>query len=924
MIDLRELDQVRYRFTELGQTLHQISEQNTDLINQTVGDLREGFEQFIEEIFKNPALQQIRNQVEGASRAVDQTVGAVSQISNVSDQKLQQFNGTINQASAGIKDFSEKFKRGTSTYITERDRQINVAAVKVDIQQVGPQKPPPTLMQREIGAVKSKARSFWSGTLKMPSVGQVLGGSIMMMSYGFMYQDRIRAEAGEVRDILVSAFEDGVKGSVRKATQYVSSLQETLQKYFGIARAEVQNTLSVLVEGGLKTDEWRKVVDEKLGLVGSSTLSLTLGLDKLINVAGGTSAKQMVTYMGDYGKSVDEARESVYKMVMLGRQSGIGTEQFMKNIETASDSLKTLGYDIDDVIDTAVVLQDKFENMGVPRQFAGRQAAMGLSQAAQGISNMKDEWKVFLGEKMGYGKGLEAKQGMMDAFDRVLRGDQRDELTSLLSNMVEAAQKLSGGDAVMTREILQSEKGMGLGVEGSRAALMIKEAIDKGDLARAAQIAGDNYNQLKDAYQTEAQKMSRWQREKNRWLESLAKVGQGMLGVVTAAMATFVASIQALPAMLVNVLTLNSEKNDKILQDLEKFSAKIGPSFEKMADGFIGLGKAMGGMAETTFGEAGQTMKDAFAFAPWSTDSKGTSTPLRKTQQAPAVVRVMIPVDMKGSYEVSAPEVAGDEIEGEYSEWVGSGLSIISHGADEMGNIEVGIVGSCPRCGLEYGDAADFSPSVDVGIAGLKSRTATEQDVETLARMMASEAREGAGSKEMQGIGWTAINRWKSWKDFKKGSLHDVITGGKGYGRQGSDRAFSTARPATKASRKLAREMLAGNVDDPTGGASYFYHDTGGAGYGHRTDRSKRTALPGFATQKDFVPSATHGSAVFGHRGGGPKDQAAVTKQREIGKKFAPKQKALNREYERQAVEDVSSEDKMDFESGQSVMEEEF
>ena len=116
---------------------------------------------------------------------------------------------------------------------------------------------------------------------------------------------------------------------------------------------------------------------------------------------------------------------------------------------------------------------------------------------------------------------------------------------------------------------------------------------------------------------------------------------------------------------------------------------------------------------------------------------------------------------------------------------------------------------------------AAFAPSTSPGsIPGTLSRSSripvTENEIEALARVIASEA--GSGTRgEQRAIGWTARNRFN-----KKGSIYETQYPWRS--QKGSDPPFSSARPPKNTHRKLAREILVASAsDDPTSGATAFF-----------------------------------------------------------------------------------------------------
>lgn len=91
----------------------------------------------------------------------------------------------------------------------------------------------------------------------------------------------------------------------------------------------------------------------------------------------------------------------------------------------------------------------------------------------------------------------------------------------------------------------------------------------------------------------------------------------------------------------------------------------------------------------------------------------------------------------------------------------------------------------------------------------------TAEEIEALARVIASEA--GTGSEaEKRCIAWTVRNRFRGGSIYRKQFPWRA--------QQGGDPPFSSARPATEATRRVAIEVLAADqAQDPTGGATSFF-----------------------------------------------------------------------------------------------------
>jgi hypothetical protein len=704
--------------------------------------------------------------------------------------------------------------------------------------------------------------------MKIPKPAAVVSGFLGIMAYGYMDKDRVRAQTGEMKNILIAAYDDGVKGALAKGTTRLSAIQETFQRFLGIQREEIQATAQAFVDGGLSVSQMMSPVESVLKGVASNAVTVTLALDKMFELPGGESAKRMVGMMADYGKSADEARKSLLRMYMVGRDSGVGAMQFVKNVEEAGSELASMGYNIDDVVDIYKNVTDEFAKMGVPKQFAGKQAALGLQQFAGGISKMGDNWKVALGERLGYGQGLDARQKMMDAFLRVLEGNDTNEQVRLMTTVYEMAMQATGGEDENAARIYM-EQTMGLGFEGARLISTIGKNMREGKVVEAAQAAKDNITILKNSFNTESQKRSQFELMMNKWMKGLANLGQGLMGYVITALAYLIAYVKAMPQFIVNAITHDTEAQRNLSQDIDRVLGNQGKNKEKMSRGLDQMISSAKGMASDIMGPSLQALKKAWEYEPYG-DSSMSSSP--KTGGSPNMGGINIPSsDLEGDQSFTqdiipprpTPKVAPTReakgskkapAESWENRWVGGGLHLKVQNVDSEGSINILISGNCPRCGFDftnisgYGGAPGQFTSMNLPGEG----AFTGEDVEALARMIQSESGmyKEDRRKEQLGIAWAALNRVGGLKKGGGGRLAEAITSGKGwgasdagnkkYGKAGRRKFASGAEPDSE-TMDFARSVLRGdksNVDwdkggtkDWTGGATRFIHRPTGSGH---------------------------------------------------------------------------------------------
>jgi len=857
IVDIQHLDAARFKFTELGDAISEVSQRNTEMIDALGASLRDSFKTVFSDLENDPTLKEGskltgmgQEYVQGVSQKFEKLAGSMG----------KSFDELEKTVKAAEKDF-ESLSAGARGLVDKAD----AVAGQVDAEDGGggakgrDSKGRKKSGARAWAANKSKqvVRSEWRTLkgkiggmmqkLKVPKWKALAAGGIGIMIHGYMDRDRVRAQAGEMKNILIAAYDDGVKGAVRSGTRHLSSIQESLQQYMGINREQIQSVAQAFVDGGVSVDQMTRTVDTRLKGVHSSAVTVTLALDKMFELGGGESAKRMVGLMADYGKTTDEARESLTRMYMVGRDSGIGAMQYVKNVEDAGKELAKMGYDIDNVVDIYSHVTEQFSKMGVPKQFAGKQAAMGIQQMASGIAKMSDSWKIILGERLGYGRGLEARQKMMDAFRRVAEGNNSGEVTRIVEAVYDIAMEATGGDEETARFYM--EKQMGLGFEGARLIAEIGSKMKEGKTVEAATAAKQNSEILSKSFGVEATKRSKFERTMNSWMKGLAKVGQGIMGMVIQAVSWLIAFFKALPEFIVNGISGDQQDNNRLAADINALFGNTEEHKRKMNRGLSQMTKAMKRMGSDVLGTSMKTLQEAWNFDPASSRLRsmpGTKGRGAGNAFAPSQV-VQIPVaslqsgqsSMAPKQMAKAPASVKKDPQAAQSEWdgpwAGGGVTLEVGGVDTQGNISFEIGGNCPRCGLSFASEEAELEGEFSSMALASEGKYTGDDVEALARVLQSEAGgySPARKKELVGIAHTLINRAKGRGG---GALKNKATSGKGWGKQNNNkrynRQYATRRRPSQATIDFARSILRGDsgTQDWTKGATGFIHANEGEG----------------------------------------------------------------------------------------------
>ncbi len=880
-LNVDDLTELGYKFSELGEDIAAASRENSRYFDNVVDNLEAL--KFVTDSLSSETFGKLKNEISSYVMAVPDIVNMYTHSFSNVDNTFTLLNSTATHFKDALGKYGDP--SAVSTLPPSSPSSLGSKVKSGDAERKA------TIIDREIKTAGSLLKGF-AGKMKIPLVGGIAAGGMIWAAMGFSRKQRIAAEAGELKNILVSATDAAVKGVLKTATGHLSDLQERLQKEYGIAKGDFQGAVKAFVDGGVEIERALDKVGDGLGEAGKSTLVFTYALDKMFELPGGSSATRAIQMMSEYGYTLDEAREKLTTMMLAGRESGIGMTQFMKNITGAGDDLKKFGFDLETVADLALTLQDRFEELGVPKHFAGRQAALGIQQIASGITGMSMDWQVFIAEKAGYGSGLEGRQKMMSAQQRVARGGSDEDLMKMYATLATVALDIAGGDEVYAKHIL--EKPMGVGFEGAVAALEILKAINGDDIVSARKLVSEKREELKDSLTTEKQKRNAWELQMNNWLDAVSMVGEGLLSLLATLVAYVMVFGKSALSLIANHLMGKTHENDEILKDLDVFMKENPFKTDILVEGAKKMMDVTQDMGLNVLGEGVKALESAWEFGAGTPGGKGKSdapTP-SKRPVSPFVgkgkaVRQVIQtiVDPSGRSETAAPASPtprrsetsqGGQVASPNQGWVGGAMSIVSTGADAVGNLGMALVGNCPKCGLAFGKGSVAKQAIQNKAAGIQH---SASDVEAMARMLASEVgrkRVGKDKASVQteaaGIGWTAMNRMlNKQKAGKDASIEDVITNKQGYGKQGYGkkgsgrrRAYSTAREATPESRALAEDILSGEVADPTQGSTHFYHEW-------NRDYGGGKAIPRF-TEGKVNPLNVNKARFFRKKGAGVTD----------------------------------------------------
>jgi hypothetical protein len=254
-------------------------------------------------------------------------------------------------------------------------------------------------------------------------------------------------------------------------------------------------------------------------------------------------------------------------------------------------------------------MQERFAELNVPKQFAGRHVAEGMKQLTSGMANLSKDWQMFIAERLGYGKGLEGRQAMLEAHTRIAKEGGYEDLMKQFHVLAQIALELTGGNEVEARAFMETS--MGLGFKGAELAIEIMKAMDKGDIVSAKAIAKEHENELRDSLGMEKEKRTTWELKMNEWMDAVSIMGEGLLGLLINLSALIAAFVKALPTLLVNFFTDKDKENEALLQRIAAVTSGADKAWDTTIKGLHKAEKVASDMGLGVLGDSISALKAA-------------------------------------------------------------------------------------------------------------------------------------------------------------------------------------------------------------------------------------------------------------------------------------------------------------------------
>jgi len=343
----------------------------------------------------------------------------------------------------------------------------------------------------------------------------------------------------------------------------------------------------------------RESFSEDLGEVGRNIGTVTLGLDKMLNLATGASLKGAFAIAESEGVSLKKATQSFLELAKAAQTSGVGIDKFINAVMGGYQALRQYGVEVKDVEQTMTRLVKHYREMGLGDKAAGEYAARGVGVLAQGISGMGDTQAAILGMRMYPGLNAhEAKQkvreGWMEMTDKGEGADVNMANKLVMAARSEIDEKMAGASRAEKIYGLQQFFGSN---EAATHAFELTEAIKEGTATEEDSL--NFMERLHDSFKTEAEAYSDLMKVQRDLINAMRKIGEGVLMMLSGLLGTIVVGFKSIPALIDALLSKGEERERK----LNEIQTMVNTQTSNLGDGVLrGLDgmKEMGGVLGNT------------------------------------------------------------------------------------------------------------------------------------------------------------------------------------------------------------------------------------------------------------------------------------------------------------------------------------
>lgn len=460
-------------------------------------------------------------------------------------------------------------------------------------------------LSKEISNAKTRITSimssFGGGALGMGALALI--GSMVM---GVQERQRKGAQRGEMANAYEAAGNLFEKTS-RQAVKWASNFQEKAQYHYGIGRKEIQSVMDAIVKGGHSAEYAMSDFNKAVSDVNANILTQSLALDKAFNQAAGSTIKQADRLVQEFGGTIGGAVEQLKMLNYEAQRSGMSMDKFVNSILSGQSSLMQYRVDMSEVAAVMKGLKKTYEAMGMGESQAGSLAAQvteGMGGVLEGMSEpQKQAFAIKYFQKRGMDLTSRGHEAMVRMNELFTQGGS--ESSSVLMELIKwlNEEATAGAMSEYDKKYILTH---GYGLSSIQAQGIVDYYNTNRTTEGLTAMTPEQEKQWKQTFNIEGSQLTQLQKNQRDLIDGLAKVGEGLLNLVSNILATLILGIRSIPPLVhaaVTALDPTASKEDrnaafgnidKIGQLQRSFFEGMSDAVDKVVEGYLKVGSALG------------------------------------------------------------------------------------------------------------------------------------------------------------------------------------------------------------------------------------------------------------------------------------------------------------------------------------------
>lgn len=380
--------------------------------------------------------------------------------------------------------------------------------------------------------IKESISSIGSSLMSLlPTMGS-LGGLLGLIISGKVEDAKFAA----IGQISKQAF-DTVGGASAEFGKRMVGLSRDLSKAAMINVEDLAAVSTAFAQTGVRASAAQAKIEGFSNEAGNDLMAASLSMDKALELPAGTMVKLSGTMAQMFNTSAKESFITLTNIGHAAMDAGGNMTTFMQQAMDAASALRLLNANGLQVADMQYkLMQTTMGHLGPGSAvFAQQYAAAGAASAAQSIGGLGVGLSAIVGEKLGYGSGLDAWYGMKSP-NAQSRGGKQIDPEAVAMELAKIAQ---GATSNRSEQVYMLQQLTGSTTGGAEAMLDIGKAMEASQKPSEEQL-----KMMKESLRSESEKTSSIDITLAQIKDGLQHIGSGFLAVIISSLKLLHASLR--------------------------------------------------------------------------------------------------------------------------------------------------------------------------------------------------------------------------------------------------------------------------------------------------------------------------------------------------------------------------------------------